>query len=364
MTQEQFYQRIWFSIVTALVVCVLVWLLDALRPVLSPFIVGILVAYLCDPLADRLERAGASRTLATSIITLSVFALLALLFVWVGPLLLEQLTALLQQLPSLLQTLQQWLHQHGDEWLTRLREQAPQGTPSNVDSLVGNVSHRGMETAVALVKNLLVSSAAFVSMASLLLITPIVTFYLLRDWDVLVARLNSLLPTLYAPAIRAQFSAIDATLAAYLRGQLHVMLILALYYSIALSVLSLPYALILALITGLLIIIPYVGTLISTALALGIAYTHFPDMAQVWQVAAVYGIGQLIEGQILTPKLIGDQVGLHPLWVLFGLLAGGAMFGFVGVLLAVPITAVIGVLVRFAVQYYTQQHLVVGSERS
>jgi predicted PurR-regulated permease PerM len=361
MTAEMFYKRIWTLMLTGFVLWAFFSLLGALQPILLPFLVAMLLAYLCDPLADKLERSGASRVLAASVITLSVFALLFSVFMWVGPLLAEQLAALLQQVPKLFLLAQQWGQSHTG-WLNELRAQAPGAIPADVSALIGDVSRKGMETFVSLLQGLLASSAAFLSMLSLLLITPLVTFYLLRDWDAMVAKLDTFLPISYRDTIRAQLHIIDATLAGYLRGQVQVMLMLTLYYGIVLSLLSVPYALILALITGLLIIIPYIGTLLSVALALGMTYTHGSDITQVWWVAAAYGIGQVIESQILTPKMIGKQVGLHPLWVLFGLLAGGALFGFVGVLLAVPVTAVIGVLVRFAFDHYMQQNIPVTTK--
>lgn len=356
MKQEVFYARIFTAISAALVIAALFWLIDALRPILLPFIIGMLIAYLFDPLADRLERAGASRSMASAGITIGMFAVFVAVIWGLGPLLIEQAAELVRQIPGLIQRAQQWMHAHGDEFLGSLRSKSPVPLPTDVGAIVGGVSTRGLQTTVNVLQNVIASGAAVLSLFSLTLITPIVTFYLLRDWDHMVARMNTLLPVNYADTIRAQLAAIDKTLAAYLRGQLHVMLVLAAYYGIALSLLSIPYALIIALITALLLIIPYVGTLVSVALAASITYLHFPEPTQLWWVLGVYAFGQTIEGQFLTPKLIGDQVGLHPLWVLFGLLAGGALFGFVGVLIAVPVTAVLGVLVRFAVAHYQQQN--------
>jgi predicted PurR-regulated permease PerM len=220
--------------------------------------------------------------------------------------------------------------------------------------LFAGFSARAVQTVLNVLEGVAASSGAVFNLLSMLMITPIVAFYFIRDWDHMVARVHTYIPRRFMPTVQAQFSAIDTTLAAYLRGQIEVMCVLAVYYAIALSIIGVPYALILALLSGVFIIIPYLGTLLSTGLAVGVAYLHFPELSPVWWTLGVYLAGQVLESQILTPKLIGQSVGLHPLWVIFGLLAGGALFGFVGVLLALPITAVIGVVVGFWMQRYQQ----------
>lgn len=330
-------------------------LIGALSPMLPPFIAGALVAYLFDPLADRLERLGCSRTLATIIITVNVFSAIILLFVWLGPLLGAQAAELAKALPDMLQNAKGWLNAHGKEWMDLWRANAPaeavQNTP-DIESLSNGLSQNAYETASKLFQRLASSSMALVNVAAMFLITPVVCFYLIRDYDRIVAHIDSLLPRRYRDTIREQMMAIDHTLSAYLRGQLQVMLILATFYAIGMMILGVPYALVLALVSGVMILIPYLGTWFSMALALGVAYSHTSDVGLVLWVLGLYGIGQVLEGQVLVPSLIGDHVGLHPLWVLFGLLAGGVLFGFLGVLLAVPMTAVIGVLIKFAVARY------------
>lgn len=337
-------------------------LIDALSPMLPPFIVGALIAYLFDPLADRLERAGCSRTAATLIIMINVFTILTLLIVLLGPILGAQAVELAKSLPEMLSAAKNWLTSHGDEWMELWRANAPAAAVENTPdmaSITDSLSQTAYDTAMNVLKGIATSSLALVNVAAMLLIMPVVCFYLIRDYDKIVEKIDGLLPLRYRDTIREQMNAIDDTLAAYLRGQLQVMVILASYYAVGLAILGVPYALIIALVSGVLILIPYLGTWVSTALAVGVAYSHGGDASltmALW-VFGLYILGQILEGQILVPGLIGEHVGLHPLWVLFGLLAGGVLFGFIGVLLAVPLTAVIGVLIKFAVARYRSSML-------
>ena len=352
MEQAVFYKRIYTGLVAGLAILALIWLLGALKPILLPFIIGMIIAYLFDPMADRLEARGCSRMVATTIITIGFFSFFSLFVVALGPLVLSQLADLLQAVPGWLQQGRTWLVGQGNAWWQEWVGRSPLPLPNDVGVLAGDVGKKAAQVALGVVKNVVASATGMINVISLLCITPLVTFYLLRDWDVIVARVNGLLPNDYASDIRAQFAAIDRTLAGYLRGQIQVMAILAVFYGIILSLLALPYALIIALISAVVIIIPYIGTIVSAGLALVVAYSHYPEITSVLWVAAVYVVAQILEGNFLSPKLIGDQVGLHPLWIVFGLLAGGALLGFVGVLIAVPATAVIGVLVRYAVARY------------
>lgn len=336
-------------------------LIDALSPMLPPFIVGALIAYLFDPLADRLERMGCSRTAATLIIMINVFGIITLLIVLLGPLLGAQAVELAKSLPDMLSNAKAWLTSHGEEWIEVWRANAPAAAVENtpdIASISDSLSQTAYDSVTKLLERVASSSLAIVNVAAMVLIMPVVCFYLIRDYDRIVAKIDSLLPLRYRDTIHEQMNAIDDTLSAYLRGQLQVMVILASYYAIGLAVLGVPYALIIALVSGVLILIPYLGTWVSTALAVGVAYSHGDGGSSLalW-VFGLYILGQVLEGQILVPGLIGEHVGLHPLWVLFGLLAGGVLFGFIGVLLAVPMTAVIGVLIKFAVARYRNSTL-------
>jgi predicted PurR-regulated permease PerM len=191
-----------------------------------------------------------------------------------------------------------------------------------------------------------------INLVSLLVITPVVAFYLLRDWDRIVIQIDSWLPRRYAETIREQVRAVDATLAGFLRGQGTVCLILAIYYGLGLSLAGLDFGLVIGLVAGLLSFVPYVGAIVGLLLSVGLALVQFDAWLPIAIVAAVFILGQVVEGNFLTPKLVGESVGLHPVWIIFALLAGGTLFGFVGLLLAIPAAAVIGVGVRFALDRY------------
>lgn len=329
--------------------------LSAVTPILLPFVVGAVMAYLFDPLADRLEK-RIPRGVAALLITLCFFSILVGLLAWLGPLLYHQLTQLIAKIPSLMRELEMLMREEGKpafNALNKITNGKSDAIPNNASEMLERAFAMGGE----MLLKVLASGGAVLNVLSLLLITPIVAFYLLRDWDKGVAKLNALLPRAYAKTIREQALEINRTLAGYLRGQFYVMLLLAVYYVALLSLLGLKYSLVVGVLTGLLVIVPYLGTWVSTVLALSIAYSQYGFDPAFWVVVAVYGLGQVLEQQILTPKIIGERVGLHPLWLLFGMLAGGLLLGFVGVLLAVPLTAVVSVLVRFVVNLYLRSSL-------
>jgi predicted PurR-regulated permease PerM len=230
-----------------------------------------------------------------------------------------------------------------------------------VQNAFGNVSMVMMDMLTTFANDVFASGGALLNIISMLLITPIVAFYLLKDWDHILQVCDDLLPRKNADTIRTQMHLVDLTISGFLRGQLLVCLCLALYYSVTLTVVGLPFGLLVGVATGALAIIPYVGWISSCALALLLAYMHGGEgHALLFSVAAVYLCAQAIESYFLTPKLVGERVGLHPLWLIFGMLAGGTLLGFVGVLLAVPATAVIGVLIRFAIGRYRESELYSG----
>lgn len=342
---------LWVAIIVGLV-----WFLHAVSPILLPFVMGGIMAYLFDPLADRMEARGISRVVATSVITLGFFSLLVALLVWLGPLLYTQLSQLIAKVPLLIRDAEALLREQGQPLFNAMRKFS-NGEANDMPGNAGEVVQRAFALGGQMLLTVLASGGALLNVLSLLLITPLVSFYLLLDWDKGVARVNQLLPLAYAPTIRRLAREINATLAGYLRGQLYVMLILAVFYVSLLSILGLKFSLIIGVLAGFMVIVPYLGTLVSTTLGLIVAYGQYELTTPFWVVALVFGLGQVLESQILTPKVIGNRVGLHPLWLLFGMLAGGVLLGFVGVLLAVPITAVISVLVKFALSIYLESSL-------
>jgi predicted PurR-regulated permease PerM len=219
---------------------------------------------------------------------------------------------------------------------------------SYVESLQGKLSG----WAAGLLRNVLSGGVALFNVLSLLLITPIVAFYLLRDWDRLIAQANNLLPPAYADVIRLQVRNVDETLSGFVRGVGTVCIVLGAFYATALTIAGLDFGLVIGLMAGLVSFVPFVGATLGFVASVGMALLQFDGYIMVIVIAAIFFTGQFVEGNFLQPILVGDKVNLHPVWIIFALLAGGALLGFVGVLLAVPGAAVIGVMVRFAVAHY------------
>lgn len=321
-----------------------------IRSILLPFVLGIFTAYFLDPAADKLEKWGLSRGLAVLVITVSFFLGVTLAALLIAPIIINQLSGLLSALPDYLLTFEQRYETRLTQWLGAL----PGEYIERVKAGVANFSGVMVGMLGNFATGIFQSGMLIVNLLSLMLITPVVAFYLLRDWDKITARLDNLLPRPYAPTIREQLAIIDATIAGFVRGQLNVCLLLGAFYAIGLSLVGLKFGILIGLVTGLLVIFPYVGMILGMGTALAIAFFQFDNSLDIGLVVVVFALGQIIEGYFVTPKLVGEKVGLHPVWIIFGMLAGAALFGFVGVLLAVPITAVIGVLVRFALWHYLQ----------
>ena len=315
--------------------------------ILLPFIMGMALAYLLDPLADRLERSGMSRFWATITIVFLTVMVLALVAVVAVPLLAAQLSGFLERLPSYATQLQAL----GNSFFeTRIGQFfRTQGGGPNVDQMVS----QGASWIATLVASVWAGGQALISVISLIVVTPVVAFYLLYDWDHMLDRVDALLPREHAEAIRAIGRDINAAIAGFIRGQGAVCLFLGLFYAISLSVIGLNFGFLIGSTAGLISFIPFVGTIVGFLLSVGVALVQFwPDWPWIVGVMGVFAVGQFIEGNILQPRLVGSSIGVHPVWLMFALFAFGSLFGFVGVLLAVPVTAAIGVLVRFAVARY------------
>lgn len=360
MTQSNMngWQARWFHFVLWLaIITIFILFLRSVQPILLPFVLGMFVAYLMDPLTTRLERRmKLSRTAATGVVTLSFFAVIAALIMWLVPVLFEQLTNLSNRAPEMLQEVSANARAWAAPLLQKLNALSGSG-PDAIPTDTTVIAQRGISSVTRLAHGIFSSGAALINVLALLLITPVVCFYLIRDWPAVMRRADTLLPRAYAPIIREQLTLINRTLASYLRGQLTVMIILSIYYVIGFLLIGLKFALVLGVLAGCIVIIPYIGSAISIGLGLMVAYGQYGSEGAFWFVVAIYVAGQILESQILTPKIIGDRVGLHPLWMLFGMLAGAVLLGFVGVLLAVPLTAVIGVLAKFAVGRYLKSGL-------
>ncbi len=321
-----------------------------IRSILLPFVLGILTAYFLDPAIDKLEQKRLSRSLATFLVTAAFFLTVTFAIILITPLIADQLSGLLAVLPEYVAAFN---HTYGEQF-SRLLGGLPPEQVEGIRQAAANISSSMFKWLGDFVAGIFQSGLIVVNLLSLVLITPVVAFYLLRDWDGIVARIHNLLPRPHEAVIRQQLAIIDDTLAGFIRGQLNVCLLLGTYYAIGLSIVGLKFGIVIGLVTGLLVIVPYVGFLVGMVLGLCVAFFQFGDYNYIIATLCVFLGGQVIEGYFLTPKLVGEKIGLHPVWIIFGMLAGGALFGFVGVLLAVPVTAVAGVLIRFATERYLQ----------
>lgn len=333
------------------------FLVEVLSDVLLPFVVGIAIAYLFDPLADRLEKIGFSRTLATSVILLGFFVAATLVFVLLFPALQRQISAAIALIPAIVDNLRHLL----EPILRQLQSDLSPALMADVKTAVGNYAGTAFKWLSTFIGKMLSGGLAFLNLLSLLLITPLVAFYLLRDWDDIVAKVDSWLPRDAAPTIREQVRRIDDTLAGFLRGQGLVCASLAVIYAVGLTVAGLKAGLLIGIAAGLLAVIPYIGAAVSMVIGVGLAVAQFQqDWVQILIVAGVFLIGQTLESYVLTPRLVGGRVGLSPIWIIFAMLAGGTLFGMTGVLIALPVAAVVGVLVRFGISQYLQSDLYHG----
>jgi predicted PurR-regulated permease PerM len=335
----------WFWVAGFLLFFLGLWLLSA---ILLPFVAGIAIAYFLDPLVNRLAQLRMPRGLAAFVVLTLFLTLLVLVIMLVVPILEAQVLDLAARLPSLLaaarreaEDLMQMAQQRlSPEDFAKLRE-AVGGKLADMFAVLGSVF-----------RDVVTRGLALANLLSLVFVTPVVSFFLLRDWDRILVRLDGWLPRAQAATIREQALRIDEILSAYLRGQLSVCVVLGIYYAVGLTLLGLNFGSVIGLLVGVLAFIPYVGFAVGFVLALLLALTQFSDQHHVLYVVALFVAGMTIEGNLLTPKLVGERVHLHPVWVVFALLSFGTLFGLLGVLIAVPMAAVIGVLVRFALSRY------------
>jgi predicted PurR-regulated permease PerM len=318
-------------------------LLHTFAGVLLPFVLAATLAYLLDPIADRLQRIGVPRGLSAFVLLLGFLAVLFAFLLIIYPLLTAQFFLLLSRVPDYVAALRDLFRDAlialaeamGEEFVdARLRELAAR----QITNLVGWIT--GTVAAV------IGGGAQLVSILTVLVVTPVVAFYLLRDWPRLVAKVEAWVPRRNLETVRQLAAEIDRVLAAWVRGQMLVCLLLGIYYAIVLTVVGLELGLIVGLTAGLISFIPYVGSLLGGLMAVGLAAVQFGTWSGVLTVAAVFMAGNLIEGYVIYPRVVGERVELHAVWVIFALLAGGVVAGFLGVLLAVPTAAAAGVLAR------------------
>ncbi|MCR4267768.1 AI-2E family transporter [Nitratireductor sp. ZSWI3] len=337
----------------------LILFLYVFSSILLPFLAGLVLAYFLDPVADRLERLGLSRTAATVVILIAFLVMLTLAFVIVVPVLGKQLADFASRLPDYLARLQALLLELEPAWFDNLLNGETQAARDNLSSILA----QGTGFLATLFKSVWSSGMALVNLASLFVVTPVVAFYMLLDWDRMVEKVDSWVPRDHVETVRQIARDINVATAGFVRGQGTLCLVLGVFYAVGLSLVGLNFGLLIGLFAGLISFIPYVGSLVGFGLSIGIAVVQFwPEWWWVLVVAGIFFSGQFLEGNILQPKLVGKSVGLHPVWLMFALFAFGYLFGFVGLLIAVPAAAAVAVLVRFALGRYLASPLYAGHE--
>ncbi len=347
-------KQVGFWIGALILIILLLWILQS---ILLPFIAGFVLAYFLDPVADRLERLGLPRIMATGLILLSAILFVVFVGLMVVPVLANQSVELASEIPSLVTTL-----------IARANEMAPQrlkdllaNSGTDIQGSLATIAGKSASWLASFLASLWSGGMALVNILSLTVITPIVAFYLLVDWDKIVAKIDSWIPRDHLTEVRGLARDIDTALAGFIRGQGTVCLLLGLFYAIALSLAGLKSGLAIGFTAGMLSFIPYVGALIGGLLAIGVALVQFwPNEFQVLTIIAIFAVGQFLEGNFLSPKLVGGSIGLHPVWMMFALLAFSYVFGFLGLLLAVPLAAATGVFVRYGFDKYLKSKLYTG----
>ncbi len=323
--------------------------LQLFASILLPFVAAAGLAYFLDPPATRLTRLGVPRTAAALLMIAALLGVGLLFALLLYPLILSQVGLLIGRVPAYVGALRDW----AGEVIVRLQQRlGPQYVDEHLRDLVSSQAGTMLSFIATALARILGSGFALFNVISLAVVTPVVAFYLLRDWPRVVARLDGWLPRRYAGILRAQAREVDRILSAWLRGQALCCLTLALFYAVGLTVVGLDLGLIVGMMAGILSFMPYVGTITGAVTSLGLALAQFPSWRGVFLVAGVFVLGQVLEGYVIYPRFLGDRVELHAVWVIFALFAGGAVFGFLGVLLAVPAAATIGVLARFWLRRY------------
>jgi predicted PurR-regulated permease PerM len=355
ITGRSLRQQIFFWLLVLAFFIVFLWLFSS---ILLPFVAGMALAYFLDPVADRLERIGLSRMMATSLILLSFVVLLALALIIVIPLLATQAADFAAKVPGYISSLQHMITDTNSHYVPAWLKGQMGNLKDNLSKFVGE----GASFIAGLFVQIWASGKALIDVLSLFIITPVVAFYILLDWDNMVAKLDSWVPRDYVVTVRQLAGQMNDAIAGFVRGQGTICIVLALFYGIALSLVGLNFGLLIGIVAGAVSFIPYVGSLLGLVLSVGVALVQFwPNYPWVLLIAGIFFFGQILDGYVLQPKLVGEKVGLHPVWLMFALLAFGALFGFVGLMVAVPASASIAVLVRYAISRYLDSDLYHGS---
>ena len=341
----------WIAAFVVLVLCI--WVLG---DILLPFVVGIALAYLFNPIANRLQRHGMPR-MAAAFVIIGIFALAFVMLVLVfAPLIGSQLVSFIQNVPGYVQRLQGLLAESNSPWLQKI------GAEGLVqDRTISDLVSQGMGWLTTFINSLWSGGRTLISIFSLAVVTPVVAFYLICDWNRMIDVVDSWIPLPYRPTVHELGREIDQAIAGFIRGQSAVCLLLGSFYAVSLSLVGLNFGLLIGLVSGVITFIPYVGSMTGLVLSIGVAVAQFwPEWTPIVIVFTIFIVGQFIEGNILAPKLVGESVGLHPVWVIFAMFAFGYLFGFVGLLLAVPLAAAVRVIASFFLRRYQHSALYTG----
>jgi predicted PurR-regulated permease PerM len=346
-------RQVAFWFVVLLVLMALLWLL---HDVMLPFVGALALAYMLAPQADRLERLGLNRTVAALLIITVVVLVLVALLVLLVPLLVEQGVALIAHIPGYVKRVQELIVQQNLPWLKWLGVSDSQQT-------VSDLMTKAAAWLLDFAYSLWTGGRALVSLASILIVLPVITFYLICDWHLVIDTIDGWVPLPQRETVRDLARQIDAAIGGFLRGQVGVCLVLGIFYAVGLILAGLDFGLLIGLLAGLITFVPYIGSMTGLMIATSVAIAQFwPDWKRIVIVIAIFLVGQFIEGNVVSPKLVGERVGLHPVWMIFAMFAFGYLFGFVGLLVAVPLAAAIAVLSRFALRQYLASSLYTGEK--
>jgi predicted PurR-regulated permease PerM len=349
-----FRRQIRFWLITAALFTLFIYIFSG---ILLPFVAGMVLAYFLDPVADWLQKVGLSRVMATVLILVSFLILLVLGLVILIPILAHQMTDFIGRLPEYLSRLQGLVTSYDPEWLKEHFGVDAASLKEGLNSLLTS----GVGFIAKVFESIWASGVALFNIAGLFVVTPVVAFYMLLDWDRMIAAVDGWVPRDHVDTVRQIAADINKSTAGFVRGQGTLCLVLGVMYAVGLTAVGLNFGILIGMFAGLISFIPYVGSLVGLVLSVGVAFVQFwPDWLWIAAVAGVFFLGQFIEGNILQPRLVGKSVGLHPVWLMFALFAFGALFGFVGLLIAVPAAAAVAVLVRFAISRYLESPLYKG----